>query len=199
MRERTTMHTAGSSDAFACGVAARWMPRVLAGAVLASAFLATQRMDLEGVHSLSRAMRILVVMAGALLALAITRGGAEVRGIFSLGPDALTLAWGKRRMEVRYRDLAALEYDPPLSRRPFWLPAAALVDRNERRYRIPALVWGGERLIDELVRRSERPELAAWNEVRRIAPRMARPGLWTYAGYVLAAALLAGGVALAIR
>ena len=64
--------------AFRCGRAARWLPRVLAAAVLVAALLAAFRFDPESALEQSKLLRNLVAVLGGGLALWIVKTGAEV-------------------------------------------------------------------------------------------------------------------------
>ena len=65
--------------AYRCGAAARWLPRALAGSLLAAAVVATNRVDPELVISGSPGFRTAVVVLAAILAVWILRQGSEVR------------------------------------------------------------------------------------------------------------------------
>ena len=72
----------------------------------------------------------------------------------------------------------------------FWLPAAVLVDRQGREWRLSALLASGDRLVEEIVERSGREGLAAWAKEHRVGKRMSRATLRVRVGYAVALAIL---------
>jgi hypothetical protein len=135
-------------------------------------------------------------MIGALLALATVRRGAEVRQVVEIGEQIVVFREGARERELRFDEIVRLVWAPPFSQGRFWLPAAMLVDRSGRAWRLPALLKDGGRLIDLVVRRAGRHDLEVWAETLRLATRMGRPSAITATGYGVALVTLAVGLAL---
>jgi len=179
---------------WACGAPARWLPRTLAGAVLAAATLAALRID-PAIESLVPFVRRFVVVAGAVAALGIARKGAEVRCRFAVTADALHVEIGSRRPRLVLDDIRRLDWAPPFAGSTNWLPAAVAIDREGRSWRIPALVEDGAGLIEQLLRHAGRNDLDGWADVRRLRERMGRSGLLLRVGYALALAVLLSGLA----
>jgi hypothetical protein len=90
-------------------------------------------------------------------------------------------------VELAIRDIEAIDYDPPFSSARRWLPAIVLIDRRDRRWRIPASIEGGAAMVEELVERSGQDRLRAWAVARRIPGRLAMSPWFTAAGYGVAA------------
>ena len=101
--------------------------------------------------------------------------------------DGLKLGARGRYVELAFRDIEALDYDPPFSSARRWLPALVLIDRRDRRWRIPASIEDGASMMDEIVERSGHDRLRAWADARRVDRRMAMSRWFTVAGYGAAA------------
>jgi len=183
-------------ESFACGLAARWLPRVLAGSLLVAALLAAERLQLAESVPQARAIRYGVVLIGALLALGTVRRGAEVRQVVEIGGQSVVFRERGRERELRFDEIDRWVWAPPFSRSRFWLPAAMLVDRSGRAWRLPALLGNGGRLIALLVRRAGRHDLEVWAETLRLPTRMGRPRVVAASGYGIALLALAIGLAL---
>ncbi len=179
---------------YRCGGAARWLPRALAGSVLAAGMLAGARIEARGGVPGSASFRVLLVLAAAATALWIVRKGGEVRVQARPDAEGLVLTTGNRRARVAFDDLEAVRYEGAFGPSRSWLPAAVLVDRFGSGWRLSALLDDGARLIDEIVERSGREDLAAWVAAHRVRARMARAVLLVRAGYSVAAGVLAVGV-----
>lgn len=171
-----------------CGVAARWMPRVLGAALLAAAAIVNGR--LEPSAALSGMVKGVLVVAAAAAALWIVRAGSEARMEIGVEQDRIRLGARGRYVELALRDVEAVDYDPPFSSARRWLPALVLIDRRDRRWRIPASVEDGKSMIDEIVDRSGHDRVRAWADARRVDRRMARSRWFTVAGYGAAAGLV---------
>lgn len=168
-----------------CGVAARWMPRVLGGSLLAAAAIVNGH--LEPSAALSGMVRGVLVVAAAAGALWIVRAGSEARMEIAVEKDRLRLGARGRYVELALRDLEAVDYDPPFSSARRWLPALVLIDRRDCRWRIPASIEDGASMLNEIVERSGQDRLRAWADARRVDRRMARSRGFTVAGYGVAA------------
>jgi len=171
-----------------CGIAARWMPRVLGGAVLAAG--AIVNWSLEPYAVFSGMVKGALVVAAAAAALWLVRAGSEARMEIAVEEDRIRLGARGRYVELAIHDIEALDYDPPFSSARRWLPAIVLVDRRDRRWRIPASVEGGAAMLGEIVERSGQDRLRAWADARRLARRMAMSRWFTASGYVAAAGLV---------
>lgn len=178
---------------YRCGVAARWLPRTLAAAVLATAMLSAFRIDATG-EPLLPTVRQVVIFAGALLALGVARKGSEVRCTFGVTSDAVSVAVGSRSLGLGLEEIQRLDYAAPFAGSLNWLPAAVLIDRDGRSWRVPALVDEGDQLFVDLLRRAERHDLDSWAEAYHIVPRMGRYRMRIRMGYAVAAAILLVGI-----
>jgi hypothetical protein len=165
------------------------MPRVVGGAVLAAA--AIVNLGLERSAVLPGAVRGLLILVAAGAALWLVRAGSEARMEVEVRADRLELGTRGRRVELSIDEIEAIDFDPAFSSRRRWLPAVVLVDRRERRWRIPASVERGGALIDAIVERSGQDRLRAWSDARRIPSRMVASRWLTGSGYVIAVALVA--------
>ena len=132
------MTTKEPERVYGCGAAARWLPRALAAAVLMTAMFGVFRIDGTG-DALLPTVRRLVVVAGALLALGVARKGSEVRCKFGLTREALTVVVGSRHYRLELADVRRLDYAAPFAGSLNWLPAAVLVDKDGRSWRVPKI------------------------------------------------------------
>jgi len=185
---------AADESFYGCGVAARWLPRVLAASVLVAAVLAAFRFDPYEVLAASRYLRNLLAVLGGALALWIVRKGAEVRTEFAVGEGELLLRHGSRSWSLRLPDLERLAYEPPFAQSRTWLPALVLRDRFGQAWRVSALLDGGDRFLEELLARTGRSDLRSWAETLRLGKIMARSGRRVAIGYLASAAVLAAGL-----
>ena len=179
---------------YRCGAAARWLPRVLAGSLLAAALVATKRVDPELVISGSRGFRAAAVMLAGILAVWIVRRGGEVRLRIAVDDTDLVFESGAERSTLHLVDVEALRYDAPFGVSRSWLPATVLIDRGGREWRLPALLDAGDRLVEEILERSGKQNLEAWAQALRIQSRMSRGGSRVRLGYAAAAAILGAGL-----
>ena len=96
---------------YRCAAAARWLPRALAGSVLAAAMFASFRID-PRVNTLGWGpVRTFVVLAGGVVALLILRKAAEVRTVVEVDEVALSFRHGSREATLPLRDLESVEYE----------------------------------------------------------------------------------------
>lgn len=175
---------------FRCSGLVRWMPRVLGGSLLAAATLVNLSLDPEA--PFAGGVKGVVVLAAAVGALWIVRGGAEARVEARLEGGAVSLGARGRWSRVRVDRLEMVDYDPGLSSARRWIPAVVLVDRDGCRWRIPAFIGDGPDLMEAIVRSSGNPSVRAWAEARDVARRMVRSRGWVAAGYIVSGLLLAG-------
>ena len=179
---------------FVCPAAALWLPRALAGSVLAATVFVTGRVDPLATLVGSRAFRTGLVLVGAIVALWILRRGNEVRMSIAVRSKSLAFRLGRADLTLRFDRIQAVRYDAPFGASRSWLPAVVLVERGDRDWRLPAMLEEGPRLIDEIVERSGREDLAAWADALRLRQRMGRSPMRVRVGYTLALAILALGV-----
>lgn len=179
---------------YACGSAARWLPRLLAAAVLAAAVLAAFRFDPHETLNASKYLRNLVALLGAVLALWIARKGGEVRTAFAVGKSEILVRHGSREHALRLADLERLAYETPFAQSRTWLPALILRDRFGQSWRVSAFLAGGDRFLEELLARTGRNDLRSWAETLRLGEIMARSGRRVLIGYAASAAILAAGL-----
>ncbi|MDX1388326.1 MAG: hypothetical protein R3344_04005, partial [Acidobacteriota bacterium] len=180
-----------SRERYRCGPAAVWLPRVLGGALLAAATVLVFGVDPGGSVPYSSLVKGLVLTVAAAGALWIVRRGSEVRLEFGIGPSGLRLASRRRMLELPWKSIETLDYDPPLGTRSGWIPAMVLVDDRGRRWRIPAVVRDGPGLLEGILVRTARHDLRTWAEARRLRRRLERARAFVASGYVLAAAIVA--------
>ena len=185
--------TPKTRDAYRCGAAARWLPRALAGSLLAAALVATMRVDPEVVISGSRGFRTAVVILAAVLALWILRRGGEVRLRIEVNARDLVFEFGAQSSTLRLADVETLRYDAPFGVSRSWLPATVLIDRAGREWRLPSLLDDGDRLVEKILQRSGKQNLEAWAHAMRIRSRMSRGAIRVRLGYATAAAILGAG------
>jgi hypothetical protein len=178
---------------FRCGPWARWLPRVLAGAVLTAALLAAQRIEHGGGVGLQAPL--LVTVAGAILALWVLRQGSEVRIEVEIDDERLLFVRGAHRSELGFPAIESLTWAPSFSLSRTWVPGCVLLDDAGRHWRLSALLRRGDELVREIVRRAEREDLATWAEERALERHMGRTTLFVALGYSGAAAILAVALA----
>jgi hypothetical protein len=183
-----------TTGCFRCGLAARWLPRVLGGAVLAAVTLAALRLDLRGDHPFLTHVRNFSVLFGGLVALWIVRKGAEIRRIFEVDDEGVTFIYRSRRAVLRFKDMVRLGYAAPFADSRNWLPAMLLHDRHRQVWRVPALVGEGDQLLSLLLEKAGRSDLESWAETLALARRMAGSRRRTAIGYALALAVLLSGL-----
>lgn len=184
---------------FSCGAAARWLPRSLAGATLAVAMLIVAGLETETPIYGMRMFRILLVMLAAAVALWVVRKGGEVRMVVSLEEEGVAFEVGSRSAEVAYDEIEAVGYEAPFGPSRSWLPAAVLLDRSGRSWRLSGLLADGGRLVEEFVRRSGREDLAAWVDAQDIRSKMARSATRIRIGYAVVAVVVAVGLVFYLR
>jgi len=190
----TSATDSGASRVYLCGIGARWLPRVLGGAVLGAGLLAVARIGAQSTVPGARSFRGVLVVFVAIVALWIVRKGSEVRLRVRVDRDGLSFEHRGRSAGLAYADIDAVRYEAPFGASRAWLPAAILSDRREREWRLCALIDAGDRLLAEVVERSGRDDLAAWVEAQRIVEKMSRSAMRVRVGYALAAAITLAGV-----
>jgi hypothetical protein len=179
---------------FRGGTAARWLPRVLAAAVLVAALLAAYRFDPTDVLLASRYLRRGVAVVGAVLAWWILRKGTEARAVLALRAEELVFRYGAREYSLRHEDVDRLGYETPFAQSRPWLPALVLRDRFGQPWRISGLIDDGDKLLGELLRRTGRNDLQAWAETLNLQGVMARARRRVLIGYLVAAAIVVAGI-----
>lgn len=190
---------AGAPEVFRCSAAARWLPRALAGATLSTSLFMMFRIEHQDALGVFQALRVIVVLLGAALALWLLRRGAELRVRVTLEAARLRLAYGARSAALDFESIGRLEYETPFAASRSWIPATILLDRQGRPWRLPALLSRGDGLIAELLQRSGRNDLAAWVDALNLSRRMGRASRLVGAGYLVAAAILAVGLVFYFR
>ena len=175
---------------FRCTAAARWLPRALAAAVLVSAMILSTRIytgvaGTDGSHA-----RTLVVVVGAIFALAIVRSGAMVRAEFSLTAKALRLRIGRHERELPYEQVVSMIYETPFVKPREWLPALVLIDRFGKRWRVPSFLADGERFVTDLTEAAARDDLRSFASARDLSAKMAATRGRLVWGYSFALALI---------
>jgi len=179
-----------TESSYRCGLAARWLPRALAGAVLAAGLLVAGTVNTDRGVPGARSLRALIAVGAAVAALWIVRKGGEVRLRVTAGADGLAFEWRHQSASLALDDIDGIRYEAPFGPARFWLPAAVLVDRHGREWRLSALLASGDRLVEDIVERSGREGLATWAEEHRVGKRMARATLRVRLGYAVTLAIL---------
>lgn len=174
--------------------AARWLPRVLAGSVLAAAMIGARGMDPENVVSGSDTARLLVTVFGAALAWWLVRTGGEARVSVRAGDDGVEFRAGSHRRVLEYRDMTAVRFQVPFEARWRWLPALVLVDRFGAGWRVPAFIERGPELLRRILERCPAEEAVRWAEARRVDRSLERSRRFVPIGYVVAVVVLAAAL-----
>lgn len=180
-----------SEVSYGCGVAARWLPRSLGASILVAALFVAY-----GVQGAAGAayMKQAVVMLGAVLAIGVVRGGVEVRRTIRIFGSGLRLEYRGTGLDLPFEEIERLGYAPMFTDLRRWIPAATVLDRHGREWRLPALVDDGDRMIREIVQRSGRHDLDAWDEALDLSRRMARGGRMVVVGFAVSAGILVAGM-----
>jgi hypothetical protein len=174
---------------YRCSIAAVWLPRILAASLLVSGLFAAREIDPAGVVPFSGPVRTVIVIAAAAGALWLVRGGSEVRLRVAVDSTHLTFSAGRHSRKLPIADVRALDFVSAFGTRTRWMPAVVIADRHGGRWRVPAVLREGSQLVETIVERSEREELRAWAEARRLHRRIARAAYLVPVGYVVALAL----------
>lgn len=175
--------------AYRCGRAARGLPRILAGALLAAALIAAYQLPPTRLVKASFA-RQGVMAIGVLAAFWVVRSGRELSTTVVVGDEALEFRESSGRRVLRTERVVAMAFRPPFTANRRWVPALVLDEEEGDRWRIPALIENGDGLIAELLRRTGRNDLSAWVEARRLDDRMGRARQWVVGGYITAGAIV---------
>jgi len=181
------------AESYGCSGAALWLPRVLAAAVIVASMLGAFRLELSPGASFSKPIQGGVIVVGAFLGLWILRAGSEVRIRMHLDGPRLFFSSGRQSAALEVDSIVRLGYEAPLgaSRRLF--PAAVLIEKNGRPWRLPVLLDRGAALIDDLLERSGRSDLVSWAESLRLRQRMERRRTVLVVGYSLSGLIVAAG------
>lgn len=183
-----------AAEVHRCASGGIWVPRLLAGAVLVTAVIASRTMDPDQMFSSSQIYRGLVIVLGGIIALWILKDGGIVRRSVQACDQGLVFRSGRKEDVLEYRDIVHIDYHLPFSAGRHWVPALVLEDRLGTAWRIPSFIEDGGGLVNELLERSDRSELNAWSDARRIHQRMGTgagsPKFW----YVVSGLILAFGL-----
>ena len=158
---------------YRCGVAARWLPRALAGSILVSVLPVLLRSDPDSRVAGSGPFHTGLILLVALVGLWVLRRGGELRLVIEIRADRMLFGAGSRQAELRFSQIDALRYEAPFAATRTWLPATVLIDRDGTCWRLSALLERGHLLIEELLARSGREDLAAWVDALNVRGRMA--------------------------
>ncbi len=185
-----------SARFYRCNLLARWLPRVLAAAILIAALVAGYRL---ADTALGARFRSVLVAGAALIALFVIRTGAEVRLSIRPQPEGLAFRLGRVRSLLRYDRIESLRYEGPFASGFRWIPAVVLISNRGDSWRIPALLADGEGLIDDLIKLSGREDLGSWVAALGLRKRFGRVRSTLLAGYGAAAAIAAAGIVFYLR
>ncbi|GEM_PF-3486333 len=183
----------GGEKTWRCSPAGIWLPRVLAGAVLAASLFASRALDPGDLYRGSGLYRGLVVTLGALLSLWVLKDGAVVKWSVQVRPKGIAFSTGRKSNLLEYRDIVTIDYHPPFSAGKQWVPAVILEDRLGGRWRIPTFIPGGAEWLSAFLEASGKEELAAWADAREISRKMGRGIGSLRTWYVLACLILIWG------
>lgn len=185
------MNVMTPGHSYRCGLAARWLPRAFAGAVLLGSMLVAFRFSAGRASGVGFPLQAFLILIGAALGLWILRSCAEVRVKVDLEDEQILFSYGAQTSNLALAQIQRFEFDHPMtaSRRP--LPAAVLIDDDARAWRLPVVLESGADLIEAIVLRSGRSDLETWAETLSLRRRMSRGGLVTALGYACALLLLA--------
>jgi len=175
---------------YRCAPAARWLPRILAASVFVGATILSTRIYAGVAGSGWSHSRTLVVLFGAAFALGIVRSGGMVHAKFSLSADALRLGVGKHERELPFEQIVSMTYESPFVKPREWLPALVLVDRFDKRWRVPALLMDGERFVEDLTNAADRDDLRSFVTAHNLCARMERLRWRLVCGYTVALVLI---------
>ncbi len=181
---------------YRCNLAARWLPRVLAAAILIGALVAGYRL---ADTAMGARFRFVLVGSAALIALFVVRAGAEVRLAIRPQAEGLAFRLGRARSLLRYDRIDSLRFEGPFASGLRWIPTVVLISNRGDSWRIPALIADGEGLIDDLIRLSGREDLASWVDALGLKQRFRRVRSTLLAGYGAAAAIAAAGIVFYLR
>jgi hypothetical protein len=179
---------------YTSGLAARWLPRLLAGAVLAASMVLAMRYESTVNGDFVRLLRAVIMSMGGMVALWIVRSGAEVRLVVELNSQQLRFGIGPESPVLSYAAIDRLTFQTPFAGSWRWLPAVTLLDDQARSWRLPCTLENGAALIEQLVRFSGRSDLESWADTLTLRGRMSRPGLIVASGYLLAAGIMTGSI-----
>lgn len=171
-----------------CSVACRWAPRVLGAAMLAAAYITSRGIDPDGLLPASSTFRMLVVVAGAVLALWLVRTGSEVYLEVGAADEGVVFRAHGRERVLGYTDIAAIRYDGAMAGGKRWIPAVVVVDRKGLSWRIPAMMDRCRELLDTILERSGDSGARAWAEERKVHARIGRSRSVIFAAYVISVA-----------
>jgi hypothetical protein len=138
----------------------------------------------------SERIRLALWAGAALFAYWVLSKGAELRLAVRLSRKGLEFSYASRPAMLRFDEIETMRFDPPFAARRSWIAAVVLLDQRGSAWRLPVELEAGDRLIDSLLHRSGREDLATWAEVLQIGRRMRRGHWHTLGVYVAAAALL---------
>jgi hypothetical protein len=184
---------------YRCSAAARWLPRTVAATVVLATLFVTGRFEgAPGVVGSPRLRMALWIGAG-LFALWVLRKGAELRLRCWLTGDSLVFDYGTKPNSLPFGEIESLKFAPPFSWRRSWIAATVIQDRRGQAWRLPVALVDGDLLVNELVTRSGREDLAAWVDALNVLPRMRRGRLHPFLAYAIAAAVAAAAIVFNLR
>ncbi len=172
----------GAARVWRCPTSVRWLPRALAGAVLAAGVISARTLDRTADPVLASRVGLLVTLAAAALAWLVVRTGGIVRLEIRLGEDAVEVSGGRRERALEYRDVVALDFAAPMTAGRRWVPALTLLDRFDQTWPLPAWVDDPRALLRGILEHAGRTDLEVWAEARRIGDRLERAhrALWLF-------------------
>jgi len=186
--------TGNEASRYASGLAARWLPRVLAGAVLTASMVLAMHYESTVNGDFVRLLRAVIMSMGGMAALWIVRSGGEVRRVVVLDSQQLRFGTGPEAPVLSYAAIDRLTFQIPFAGSWRWLPAVTLLDDQARSWRLPCTLENGAALIENLVRLSGRSDLESWADTLTLSGRMSHPGLIVASGYLLAGGILTGSI-----
>lgn len=178
---------------YGCSGAVLWLPRVLAAAVVVASMLAAFRLEMSQGASLAKPIQGGVIVVGAFIGLWILRAGSEVRLRMHFDGPRLFFSLGRQSAAVELDAIVRLAREAPFGASRRLLPAAVLIEQNGRPWRLPVVLDHGAELIDDLLERSGRSDLAAWAEILELKQHMQRKQTVIVVGYSVALLVVLAG------
>jgi len=159
--------------------------------MVAASLILAARIDPTGRVPNSGVMKGLLVAAALVLGVRIGLSLKELFLMARVRERDLLLELKGRMASLAWDDVLRLDWDPLFRHYGCWPPALVLVHRRGQRFRVPALIAGGDRFVADLLARSGRSDLASWAGAHRLEARMARAKWWVAVGYAAAACIVA--------
>jgi hypothetical protein len=184
---------------FCCGAAARLLPRICAAGWMAGAGLLALRLAGETDRAIGLSVAVLVASAGAVVSLWMLRQGHCVRHVLRVDRTGLTFVSSGGERRLPFEAIADLRFEGSLGPSRRWLAAVVLGDRDGRDWPICAQIDRAGELIEAIVLRSGRSDLAAWVDALRLSRRVRFGRAERALNFAIAALVMVSGALLPVR